>query len=77
VAPLAHARHHRLNATQRAEEIRLHGALEIRHRQFFHRAVHTDTGVIHEHVHASALCQHLRHAGLHGSIVIHIERQYR
>ena len=73
----AHSRHHGLDAAQRAEEVGLHGAAEFRERQFLHRAVHADAGVIHQDVDAAALGQHLAHPVADRGIVVHVHGEHR
>src|ERR1700722_3630566 len=74
LAPLAHARDHRLDAPKTAEEIGFHRLAKLVERCLFHGAATGDSGVVDENVDRSKLSDDSVEGFANGCVVIDVER---
>ena len=68
-APLAHPREHLLQAAHRAAQVDVHQLEVQRRRALLGHGVAADAGVVHQHVDAAGLGEHLGETGAHRLVV--------
>lgn len=73
---LAHRRKDRLDASQSAEEIRLHASLEFRERKLLDRVVNSYARVVDQNVDALACLEHFANGAQDGLVPIHVHGKY-
>jgi hypothetical protein len=74
LAPLAHARDHRLDAPKTTEEIGFHHLAKLVERCLFHGAATEDAGVVDQNVNRSVLLDRLDEAVAHRGVIVDVER---